>query len=82
VRPRVIVTLGRPAANLVLTKDAPISSLRGRFHEHRGIRVMPTFHPAYLLREPDRKRDTWSDLKMVIAELDRLGVPSPRPPRA
>ena len=43
---------------------------------------MPTFHPAYLLREPDRKRDTWADLKMVIAELDRLGIPSPRPPRS
>jgi uracil-DNA glycosylase len=82
VRPRIIVTLGRPAANLVLGRDAPISSLRGRFHEHRGIRVMPTFHPAYLLREPDRKRDTWSDLKQVIAELERLGIKSPRPPRS
>jgi DNA polymerase len=82
VRPRVIVTLGRPAANVVLAKDAPISSLRGKFHEHRGIRVMPTFHPAYLLREPDRKRDTWADLKLVIAELDRLGIIPPRPPRS
>jgi DNA polymerase len=82
VRPRIIVTLGRPAANVVLGKDAPISALRGRFHEHRGVRVMPTFHPAYLLREPDRKRDTWADLKLVIAELERLGVPSPRPPRS
>ncbi len=82
VRPRIMVTLGRPAANVVLGVDAPISSLRGRFHEFRGVRVMPTFHPAYLLREPDRKRDTWSDLKQVIAELERLGVPSPRPPKA
>ncbi len=82
VRPRLIVTLGRPAANVVLGLDAPISSLRGRFHEHRGIRVMPTFHPAYLLRMPDKKRETWSDLKQVIAELERLGVPAPRPPRA
>ncbi|MCL4226903.1 MAG: uracil-DNA glycosylase [Myxococcales bacterium] len=81
VRPRVIVTLGRPAANVVLGRDAPISALRGRFHEHRGVPVMPTFHPAYLLREPARKRDTWSDLKQVIAELERLGIPSPRPPR-
>lgn len=81
VRPRIIVTLGRPAANVVLGRDAPISALRGRFHEHRGVRVMPTFHPAYLLREPDRKRDTWSDLKQVIGELDRLGIKSPRPPR-
>ncbi|HUQ04592.1 MAG TPA: uracil-DNA glycosylase [Kofleriaceae bacterium] len=79
VRPRILVTLGRPAANVVLGKDAPISSLRGRFHEYRNLRVMPTFHPAYLLREPDRKRDTWSDLKQVIAELERLGIKSPRP---
>ncbi len=82
VRPRIIVTLGRPAANVVLGRDAPISALRGKFHEHRGVKVMPTFHPAYLLREPDRKRDTWSDLKQVIAELERLGVRSPRPPKA
>ena len=82
VRPRVIVTLGRPAANVVLGKDAPISALRGRFHEHRGVRVMPTFHPAYLLRKPEAKRDTWADLKQVIVELERLGVPAPRPSRA
>ena len=82
VRPRVIVTLGRPAANVVLGVDAPISTLRGRFHDHRGIRLMPTFHPAYLLRTPEKKREAWGDLKQVIAELDRLGVPAPRPPRA
>ena len=81
VRPRVIVTLGRPAANLVLDKDAPISALRGRFHEHRGVRVMPTFHPAYLLRQPEHKRATWDDLQQVMAELERLGVPAPRSPR-
>ncbi len=81
VRPRIIVTLGRPAANTVLGNSAPISALRGTFHDHRGVRVMPTFHPAYLLREPERKRDTWADLKLVIAELERLGVVRPRPPR-
>ena len=78
VRPRIIVTLGKPAANLVLGTDATIGSLRGTFHEYRGLRVMPTYHPAYLLREPDRKRDAWSDLKQVIAELERLGVAPPR----
>ncbi|MBP6843345.1 MAG: uracil-DNA glycosylase, partial [Kofleriaceae bacterium] len=81
VRPRIIVTLGRPAANVVLGNDAPISALRGRFHEHRGVRVMPTFHPAFLLRQPERKRDAWSDLKQVIAELERIGVAPPRPAR-
>jgi len=80
VRPRVIVTLGRPAANVVLGNTAPISALRGRFHEHRGVRVMPTFHPAFLLRQPDRKRDAWSDLKQVMAELDRLGIAPPGKP--
>ncbi len=74
VAPRLLVALGRPAANTLLGVDAPISALRGRFHDRRGLRVMPTFHPAYLLREPDRKRDAWSDLKQVMAELERLGV--------
>jgi DNA polymerase len=81
IAPRIIVALGRPAANTLLGVDAPISSLRGKFHDRHGIKVMPTFHPAYLLREPDRKRDAWADLKLVIAELARLGVQSPRPPR-
>ena len=79
IAPRIIVALGRPAANAVLGIDAPIGTLRGRFHDARGWRVMPTFHPAYLLREPDRKRDAWADLKLVMAELDRLGIRAPRP---
>jgi len=74
IAPRVIVALGRPAANTLLGTDAPISALRGRFHDRYGTKVMPTFHPAYLLREPDRKRDAWSDLKLVMAELARLGI--------
>ncbi|MCW5808903.1 MAG: uracil-DNA glycosylase [Deltaproteobacteria bacterium] len=79
IAPRIIVTLGRPAANHVLGKDAPISALRGKFHDRHGVRVMPTFHPAYLLRDPDRKRDTWADLKQVMAELERLGIKPPGP---
>ena len=81
IRPRLIVTLGKPAAHLVLKTRAPISALRGRFQRYRGIPVMPTFHPAYLLRSPERKRDTWNDLRKVIGELRRLGVESPMPPR-
>ncbi|HEV7555269.1 MAG TPA: uracil-DNA glycosylase [Kofleriaceae bacterium] len=77
IAPRIIVALGRPAANNLLGTDAPISALRGRFHDRMGTKVMPTFHPAYLLREPDRKRDAWSDLKLVMAELDRLGIVPP-----
>ncbi len=81
IAPRVIVTLGRPAANHVLRTDAPIGALRGRFHDRGGIKVMPTFHPAYLLRDPDKKKDTWSDLKQVIAELARLGIAAPHASR-
>ena len=81
IGPRIIVAMGRPASNQLLERDAPISSLRGRFHDRRGIKVMPTFHPAYLLREPDRKRDAWSDLKLVMAELARLGITPPGTPR-
>jgi DNA polymerase len=63
--------------------DAPISSLRGRFHDYarasdgHGLKIMPTFHPAYLLRDPDKKRAAWSDLKLVMAELARLGIAPP-----
>lgn len=74
IAPRIIVALGRPAANTLLGIDAPISTLRGRFHDRNGIQVMPTFHPAYLLREEERKRDAWHDLKLVMAELARLGI--------
>jgi len=63
-------------------RSAPISALRGRFHERYGRRVMPTFHPAYLLRDPDKKREAWQDLKQVIAELERLGIQPPRAPRS
>jgi DNA polymerase len=88
VAPRVIVALGRPAAHLLLDTGAPMHALRGRFHAHAGIKVMPTFHPSYLLRAQDprsqreRKRETWEDLKQVIAELARLGVRTPLAPRA
>ncbi len=82
IAPRVIVALGRPAANTLLGNDAPISALRGKFHDRHGTKVMPTFHPAYLLREPDRKRDAWADLKLVITELARLGIAPPNAPRA
>ena len=79
IRPRIIVTLGKPAAHLLLRTRAPISALRGRFQSFRDIPVMPTFHPAYLLRSPDKKREAWSDLQQVMAELERLGIPAPNP---
>ena len=66
IRPRVIVALGTFAAHALLKTDAPISRLRGRVHDFRGgIKLVPTFHPAFLLRSPDRKRDVWEDMKKV-----------------
>ncbi len=69
IRPRVIVCLGTPAAQSVLGTSATITRLRGQFREIDGIRVMPTFHPAYLLRNPAAKREVWADMKQVIAFL-------------
>lgn len=65
VRPRVIVVLGATAAQNLLETKVPISRLRGHFHDHLGVKVMPTFHPAYLLRDPHKKREVWEDMKMV-----------------
>ncbi len=73
IRPRVIVCLGTPAAQLVLGTRDTITRLRGSFHDQGGIRVMPTFHPAYLLRNPAAKREVWDDMKKVMAELKADG---------
>ena len=70
IRPRVIVALGSFAAHALLKTDAPISRLRGRVHDYRGgAKLIPTFHPAFLLRTPERKRDVWEDMKKVRALL-------------
>jgi len=63
--PKVICLLGRVAAQAVLESEAPLGTLRGRWHEYRGIPVRVTYHPAYLLRSPDQKRRGWSDLQLV-----------------
>ncbi len=65
IAPRVIVTLGTFAAQAILETDEPIGRMRGRWREMRGVRVMPTFHPAFLLRSPERKKDVWEDMKLV-----------------
>ena len=65
VRPKVIVVLGAHAAQNLLDTKTPISKLRGHFHDYLGVKVMPTFHPAYLLRDPHKKREVWEDMKMV-----------------
>ncbi|HVE65352.1 MAG TPA: uracil-DNA glycosylase [Thermoanaerobaculia bacterium] len=65
VAPRIIVTLGTFAAHAILETDEPISRLRGRWGTAYGARVMPTFHPAYLLRSPQHKKDVWGDMQKV-----------------
>jgi DNA polymerase len=77
VSPRIIVALGRIAANALLENSHPITELRGIFHDRKGIPVMPTYHPSFLLREQsekERKKEAWSDLKMAM---DLLGLALP-----
>ncbi|MEE3104267.1 MAG: uracil-DNA glycosylase [Acidobacteriota bacterium] len=71
IRPRVIVALGAFAAKTLLRSDAPISKLRGREYEYRGATLIPTFHPAYLLRNSKGKREVWEDMKRVRGLLER-----------
>ena len=75
VRPKVIVALGKFAAQCLLQTDTPITKLRGRVHPFRGAQLVPTFHPAYLLRSPDKKRETWEDMKLVRALLREAAGP-------
>ncbi|MBW2577689.1 MAG: uracil-DNA glycosylase [Deltaproteobacteria bacterium] len=69
VKPRTIVALGRPATSLLLGRDIAISKVRGTWHEYRGIPLMPTFHPAFLLRQytDQNRRVVWEDLKAALA---------------
>ena len=69
IKPRVIVALGSFAAKALLRSNDSISRLRGRIYDFRGAKLIPTFHPAFLLRSPDRKRDAWEDLKRARALL-------------
>lgn len=69
VHPRVIVALGTFAAQTLLGVRTPITRMRGAWHDYQGIKVMPTFHPAYLLRNPSDKRLVWEDIKQVMGEL-------------
>ena len=72
IRPKVIVTLGLPAMRTLLQTRAGINALRGTWHEYRGIPVMPTFHPAYLLRAytVENRTKVWNDLKAARSRLD------------
>jgi uracil-DNA glycosylase family 4 len=70
VQPQVIVVLGNTAMKNLLDTKEGITKLRGTFQDYKGIKVMPTFHPAYLLRDPSKKRETWEDMKKVRDYLD------------
>ena len=65
IHPEVIVALGSPAFQCLLRTREPITKARGHWRDWNGVRVMPTFHPAFLLRSPDKKREVWEDMKMV-----------------
>ena len=69
IKPKVICTLGKFASQTLLRTQTTISALRGHFHEYNGTKVMPTFHPAYLLRNPNDKKLVWQDMKKVMKEL-------------
>lgn len=68
IQPEFIVALGKVAAQTLLETDQAISRLRGRFHDYHGMRLLPTYHPAYLLRYPEKKRDVWEDMKLLMRE--------------
>ena len=69
IEPKVLITLGRVSASALLRRRVAITRERGRWTEYHGVRLMPTFHPAYLLRNPSAKREVWQDLQAVMAEL-------------
>lgn len=78
--PRVIVALGRTPTQFLLHNNAPLGRLRGQFGVFRGVPVLPTYHPAYLLRTPSAKTQVWEDLKLVIARLSDQPTISASPP--
>lgn len=71
IRPRVVVALGRFAVQTLLRDTTPIGKQRGRWREYEGVKLMPTFHPAYLLRNPAEKKPAWEDLQAVMREFGK-----------
>lgn len=72
VHPRVIIAFGNTPTRALLNTKRPISQMRGDFHDYLGMKLMPTFNPAYLLRDPTKKREVWEDMKKVRAYLASL----------
>lgn len=69
INPKIICALGTFAAQTLLNTPAPISKLRGRFHDYHGIKLMPTFHPSFLLRNPEKKGVVWDDMQKIMRVL-------------
>ncbi|MDQ5838504.1 MAG: uracil-DNA glycosylase, partial [Acidobacteriota bacterium] len=69
VRPRLVISFGNTPTRALLRTKKPISQLRGEFHDYEGTPLMPTFNPAYLLRDPTKKREVWEDMKKIRARL-------------
>src|SRR5215207_7171494 len=69
VRPLVVISFGNTPTRTLLRTKKPISQMRGEFHDYHGAKLMPTFNPAYLLRDPSKKREVWEDMKKVRARL-------------
>lgn len=74
VRPEIIIALGKFAVQALLQTKVPITKLRGSWQRYHGIKLMPTFHPAYLLRNPGDKKLVWEDIKKVLKEMRGSGV--------
>lgn len=72
IQPKLICALGTFAAQTLLRTKEPISKLRGRFHDYHGILILPTFHPAYLLRNPHEKKTVWEDMKLLQRTYETL----------
>lgn len=70
ISPQMICALGSFAAKTLLKTETPITALRGRFHAYEGIPLMPTYHPAYLLRNPAAKKQVWEDVQLMMKEMD------------
>jgi uracil-DNA glycosylase len=71
IAPKFICALGGPAAQTLLQTKEPISRLRGRFHDFHGIPLLPTFHPAFLLRNPNEKKTVWEDMKLLVRHMQQ-----------
>ncbi|MDP2431846.1 MAG: uracil-DNA glycosylase, partial [Pseudomonadota bacterium] len=76
IQPKIIIAVGRIAAQNLLATDTPIGKLRGRVHEYRGLPLVVTYHPAYLLRSPADKAKAWEDLVLAMSTMKRLQSPA------